>query len=194
MTDNILEAFIDETDNITGEKLRVATRAGDLYDANPLARIFGLTVKRGKTAAEQVYSMAEMKTWTADSRTKMTQYDRVFNSSIAPMLEVKMQKLVESNRFKKADVAQRRGMVKDVMKQVRNITREYLDATSGTNFLQRQRYKASTKGSKDQQFKAMKYMRDKFGVTAKLEDFSYKELQVYNSYIDHLKYLDETNF
>jgi len=40
----------------------------------------------------------------------------------------------------------------------------------------------------------MKYMRDKFGVTAKLEDFSYKELQVYNSYIDHLKYLDETNF
>jgi len=192
--DNILEAFIDETDNITGEKLRVATRAGDLYDANPLARIFGLTVKRGKTAAEQVYSMAEMKTWTADSRTKMTQYDRVFNSAIAPMLEVKMQKLVESARFKKADVGQRRGMVKDVMKKARNITREYLDATSGTNFLQRQRYKASTKGSKDQQSKARKYMRDKFGVTAKLEDYSYRELQVYNSYIDHLKYLDETNF
>ena len=192
--DNILEAFIDETDNITGEKLRVATRAGDLYDANPLARIFGLTVKRGKTAAEQAYSMSEMKTWTADSRTKMTQYDRVFNSAIAPMLEVKMQKLVESNRFKNADVGQRRGMIKDVMKKVRNTTREYLDATSGTNFLQRQRYKASTKGTKDQQFKAIKYMKDKFGVTAKLENFSYKELQIYNSYIDHLKYLDETNF
>ena len=192
--DNILEAFIDETDNITGEKLRVATRAGDLYDANPLARIFGLTVKRGKTAAEQVYSMAEMKTWTADSRTKMTQYDRVFNSAIAPILEVKMQKLVESERFKKADVGQRRGMVKDVMGSVRDTVREHLDATSGTDFLQRQRYKASTKGTKDQQFKAKKYMKDKFGVTAKLENFSYKELQIYNSYIDHLKYLDETNF
>ena len=105
-----------------------------------------------------------------------------------------MQKLAESERFKKGDVGQRRGMVKGVMRSVRNTVREHLDATSGTDFLQRQRYKASTKGSKDQQSKAMKYMRDKFGVTAKLEDFSYKELQVYNSYIDHLKYLDETNF
>ena len=43
--DNIIEAFIDKTDTITGEDLEVATRSGKVYDANPFARIFGITVK-----------------------------------------------------------------------------------------------------------------------------------------------------
>ena len=43
--DNILESFVDKTDSITGEQLRVATREGEVYDPAPLARIFGLTVK-----------------------------------------------------------------------------------------------------------------------------------------------------
>tara|TARA_R100000234_G_scaffold115066_1_gene90707 strand:+ start:18 stop:3626 length:3609 start_codon:yes stop_codon:yes gene_type:complete len=192
--DNIFEAFIGETDNLTGEKLRVATRTGDLYDVNPLARIFGLTVKRGKTASEQAYSMAEMQVWTADSRTKMPQYDRVFNSVIAPMLEVKMQKLVESKKFKEADVGSRRGQLKSLMSQSRDIIRDHLDATSGSDFMSRMRYLASKKGTKDHKAKAKKYMKNKFGITARLEDYSFRELNVYNSYIDHLKYLDETNF
>ena len=36
--DNILEAFIGKTDTITGEDLKVATREGEIYDANPFAR------------------------------------------------------------------------------------------------------------------------------------------------------------
>ena len=192
--DNIIEAFIGETETLTGEKLRVATREGDLYDANPLARIFGLTVKRGKTAAEKAYSMAEMKVWTADSRTKMTQYDRIFNSSIAPLLEPKMNKLVESKAFKEADLAKRRDMVRGVLSNAKATIRNYLDSTSGDNFLARLRYKASTKGNKDQKSKAMKFMREQHGVTGRLEDFNYRELQMYNSYIKHLQYIGETNF
>ncbi len=88
--DNILEVLIGESDTITGDKLRVATRKGDVYDANPLARILGINVKKGRTAAEKVYSLSELQTWTADQRGKIPMYDRIFNESIAPMLEPRM--------------------------------------------------------------------------------------------------------
>ena len=57
--DNILEAFIDKTDSITGEDLKVATREGEIYDPNPFARIFGITVKPGRTATEKAYSVEQ---------------------------------------------------------------------------------------------------------------------------------------
>lgn len=59
--DNILEALMEETDSITGESLRVASREGEIYDPNPLARIFGLKIVAGRTATEKIYSMAGMK-------------------------------------------------------------------------------------------------------------------------------------
>ena len=77
--DNILEAFIDKTDSITGEELRIATREGEIYDANPFARIFGITVKPGRTASEKAYSMAEMFPWQANERSKLPAYDKALN-------------------------------------------------------------------------------------------------------------------
>ena len=190
--DNIIEAFIGETDTLTGEQLRVATREGEIYDPNPLSRIFGLTVKRGRTAAEKAYSMAEMKTWTADSRSKMTQYDRVFNSSIAPLLETKLSKLIQDKRFIEGDLSYRRDRLKAALNEARGTIRDHLDSTSGTNFIERMRYKASTKGNKEQRAKAMKFMQSK-GVEARLEDFNFRELQMYNSYIEHLNYIAKGN-
>ena len=81
--DNILEAFIDKTDTITGEELRVATREGEIYDANPFARIFGITVKPGRTASEKAYSMAEMFPWQANERSKIPAYDKALNGMLA---------------------------------------------------------------------------------------------------------------
>ena len=47
------KAFVDKTDSITGKDLEVATRSGEIYDANH-TRIFGITVKLGRTATEKV--------------------------------------------------------------------------------------------------------------------------------------------
>ena len=74
--DNLFEALKDKTDTITGEDLAVATREGEVYDANPFARVFGITVKRGRTATEKAYSVAEMFPWQANERTNIPAYDK----------------------------------------------------------------------------------------------------------------------
>ena len=98
--DNILETFVDAVDSITdkdlelgddaltGEKLSVATREGEVYDVNPFARMFGLTIKPGRTATEKVYSMADMATWKASERTNIPAYDKIFNAALHLCLRV----------------------------------------------------------------------------------------------------------
>ena len=199
--DNILEVLVGESENITGEKLRVATREGDIYDANPLARILGISVKQGKTAAEKAYSLAELQTWTADQRGKIPMYDRIFNESIAPLLEPKMTRLLKDKRFTegqglpegKSLLQYRRDRVKYELSQARKETREMLDYYENPGFLDRLRYRASTKGTKEQQEEALKYMQ-RNGVSAtSIRDFNFRELNMFNSYIDHLQYIKKGN-
>jgi hypothetical protein len=199
--DNILEVLIGETDTITGEKLRVATRKGDVYDANPLARILGINVKKGRTAAEKVYSLSELQTWTADQRGKIPMYDRIFNESIAPMLEPRMTRLLKDERFTEgkglpagASLLQyRRDRVKYELQQARKETREMLDYYENPGFMDRLRYKAYTKGTKEQQAEALKYMERNGVSTTDVREFNFRELNMYNSYIDHLNYLKKGN-
>jgi hypothetical protein len=199
--DNILEVLIGETDNITGEKLRVATRQGDVYDANPLARILGVNVKKGRTAAEKVYSLAELQTWTADQRGKIPMYDRIFNESIAPMLEPKMSRLLKDKRFTEGQglpkgtslLQYRRDRVKYELQQARKETRDMLDYYENPGFMDRLRYKAYTKGTKEQQAEALKYMQRNGVSTTDVREFNFRELNMYNSYIDHLNYLKKGN-
>lgn len=190
--DNIIEALTGEVDSITGERLRLATRPGDIYDANPLARVFGLTVKRGRTASEKAYSMANMKTWTADSRTKMPAYDRIFNESIAPILEGKMSQLLSDKRFTEGDLAYKRDRLRDALKDAKGVITEGLEASSGEPFMYRMRYLASQRGTKEQREKAMKFMREQ-GVAADISDFNFREVSMYTAYIDHLRYIAEGN-
>ena len=190
--DNILEVMIGETETLTGENLRVATRKGDVYDPNPLSRIFGISVKQGRTAAEKAYSLAEMKTWTADSRTKIPMYDRIFNESLAPLLEVKMNRLVKDRRFINGDLEYRRGRLKYELTRAREEVRKSLDFNQNQSYMDRLRYKVSVKGTKDQRTKAIKYLKTQ-GVDSNLEDFNFTEINMYNSYIDHLEYLAKGN-
>ena len=137
--DNILETFVDAVDSITdkdlefgddaltGEELSVATREGEIYDVNPFARMFGLTIKPGRTATEKVYSMADMATWKASERTNIPAYDKIFNAALAPMLETYTQQLLDDPRFQKASLKQKRGMLKKRMSDVKARVRESID-------------------------------------------------------------------
>ena len=188
--DNILEAFIGKTDTITGEDLKVATREGEIYDANPFARIFGLTIKQGRTATEKAYSMSEMQAWTANERSKLPAYDRAFNGMLAPILERSTQRLLRTERFKKADLPERRGMLKAVLRSAKKQIRERLDdgyTTGGENIKLRAVYKAQSKFSKEITREAKKVMKEKFGVSGALEDYSFAELDLFISYSEHLK-------
>ena len=183
--DNILEALIGESETLTGENLRVSSREGDIYDANPLARILGLNIKRGKTATEQAYSLANLQSWKQDQRSNIPTYDRLFNAGLAPMLEKRMQMLLSSKRFQDGDLEYKRGRVKYELKKARDQLRDYFEIPGSSAYLDQQRYRASTKGTKGQQSKAMKYMKS-LGVDAELKDFNFRELKTYESYIDHL--------
>ena len=183
--DNILEALVGESETLTGENLRVSSREGDMYDANPLARILGLNIKRGKTATEQAYTLANLQSWKQDQRSNIPTYDRLFNEGLAPMLEKRMQILLSSKRFQEGDLEYKRGRVKYELKKARDQLRDYFDIPGSSAYLDQQRYRASTKGTKAQQSKAMKYMKS-LGVSADLKDFNFRELKTYESYIDHL--------
>lgn len=187
--DNILGIFSDEIETVKGEQLRVASREGEVYDPNPLAKIFGLTIKQGRTATEKAYSMAEMKSWTQDMRTKIPEYDKVFNTAIAPVLETRMNKLIKNKRFLEADIDERRKLVKEfVLNPTRKLIRDHLDSTSGTKYFERQKYKASQKGDKFLRQKAMEMMKERGIDVNEVRDFtSMRELMMFNSFIDHLE-------
>jgi hypothetical protein len=187
--DNILEAFIGKTDTITGEDLKVATREGEIYDANPFARIFGLTIKQGRTATEKAYSMSEMQAWTANERSKLPAYDRAFNGMLAPILERQTQRLLRTEQFMKADLPERRGMLKAVLRSAKKQIRERLDEgyTTGDNVKLRAAYKAKSKFSKEITTEAKKVLKEKFGVSGDIEDYSFAELDLFISYSEHLK-------
>jgi hypothetical protein len=183
--DNIIEVFADKTDSITGETLKIATREGDVYDPNPFARIFGVNVKQGRTATEQVYSMAEMHPWQASERTKMPEYDRMLNNMIAPVLEKRTQMLLNSDKFKKGNLNKKRIMLKTMVTDVKAGVRK--DVKTGVIGIQGERIslakKAMSMASREIREEAMKFFRDRYGVEADIEDMSYAELDLYIEYI-----------
>jgi len=186
--DNILEAFTDKAESVTGEELRVATREGTIQDANPISRIFGVTIKPARTSTERAYSMSEMQPWTANERSKLPEYDKVFNTSIAPILELQMQHLLSSKYFKEAGLSERRIMLKETLSEVKKDVRKSL-SKYGTQeqVILSIRRKAMMSGSKNHRDKALKVMRDRFDFDGSVQDMSYAELQYFMDYIDYLK-------
>jgi len=186
--DNILEAFSDKTDAITGEELRVATREGDVYDANPYARIFGLTVKPSRTATEKAYSMSEMFPWQASERTKIPAYDKAFNQLISPVLEKKTDFLIRTKEFKDATLTGKRAMLKKIVSDAKTDVRKLMQEgyLGGDN----QRLRMAAKASnvpKGIQKEAMDVMRKQYGVDTTLKDFSIAELDLFLDIADYFK-------
>ena len=191
--DNIIEAFVDKTDSITGKDLEVATRSGEIYDPNPFARIFGITIKPGRTATEKVYSMAEMHPWTANERTKIPAYDKAFNGLVAPMLEVYTQELLNDPRFKQATLTQQRGMLKKRLSDVKKIVRDRMERgyTGGQNTVLRRAAKAAQKYNKETTREALRLMKEQMGITGSLEDLTYRELEMFMMYADYVEGIQE---
>lgn len=186
--DNIIEALAGKVDSITGEELRVASREGEIYDANPLARIFGLTIKRGRTATEKAYSMANMAEWTASERSKIAEYDKVFNSHLAPVLEQATDKLLRDKRFLEGDTNTRKRMLKTTLGEVKKNVREYMsEYAPGKKQLLALRRKATTVGDEQLRNKAMNAMKERFNFSGTINDMTYKELKYFMDYVDYMK-------
>ena len=185
--DNILEAFVGEVDNITGEQLRVGAREGEIYDANPLARIFGITVKRGRTATEKAYSMANMGDWTASERSQMAEYDKMFNSHLAPILEKATDKLIRDKRYVEGNTDVRKDMLRSTLREVKSKVREYTNEYApGKERLLALRRKANMTGNKQLRKVAMDAMQEQYGIEVPISEMNYKELKFFMDYIDYI--------
>jgi len=173
--------------------LKVASREGDIYDPNPFARIFGITVKPGRTATEKAYSMAEMFPWTASERTKIPAYDKAFNGFIAPILEQQTSMLIETPEFKKAGLTGRRKMLKTVIADTKKYIRSEMESgyLGGEPERLRLAAKASRKGTKEIRREALKLMKEQYGIQAELEDLDYTELDIFMEYVDYLEEIYE---
>ena len=190
--DNIFEALVDSVESLkgkefesvnkvlTGEELNVSTRAGDVYDANPFARMFGLTIKPSRTSTEIAYSMADMATWSASERTNMPAYDKIFNGMLAPMLERYTQQLLDDPKFQKANLANKRNMLTTRLNDLKGVVRDRMDryGDRDTRILNKAR-KASTRFNKEVKREALRLMEENYGVTGKLEDLSWQELDLF---------------
>jgi hypothetical protein len=186
--DNILESFVDKTDSITGEQLRVATREGEVYDPAPLARIFGLTIKPSRTAVEKAYSMTDMFAWTASERTKIPEYDKIFNNFLAPILEREMQVLLDSPTFKNANVTNQRGMVKSRLREIKSEVRDHIRTGHLGEEESRLSYAAKIEGKpRETKREAMKMAKEQFGIDGKVEDMNFRELGIILEYVEYLE-------
>lgn len=187
--DNIIEAFIDKTDTITGEELSVATRQGEIYDVNPFARMFGLTIKPGKTATEKVYSMSDMAQWKASERTNIPAYDKIFNGMLAPMLETYTQELLDDPRFQNANIKQKRGMLKKRLSDVKATIRQSMKEGYGgyRGAVMNEAAALTRRFSKETRREAFKMLKRDYGITGKLEDLNFRELELFMSYAQFIK-------
>ena len=187
--DNLFEVFSDKVDAVTGDELRVATREGQLYDANPFARVFGLTIKPARTGTEKAYSMAEMFPWQASERSKIPGYDRAFNSIIAPMLERQTNQLLRTKAFQEGNLTQRRQMLKTVVSDAKSQVRKYMKAGGGgrENAMLALVRTAEGRANKEIRNEAKRLLKERRGIDASPQDMNYQELTLYISYIDYLK-------
>ena len=187
--DNIFEAMFDRVDSITGEELRVASREGPVRDANPLAKIFGVTVRQPRNSTEQAYGMANMAEWTASERSQLPEYDRIFNASIAPVLEGEMERLLRDERYIEGDYRVRKLMLNERLTRVRRDIRGYMSVGGGdseSEILSLRRTAGRT-GNKAQRELAIEAMREGFGFDGGgVRDMSVRELNYFMDYIDYL--------
>jgi hypothetical protein len=144
-----------------------------------------VTIKQDRTAAEELYSVAEMAPWTAGERSEIAGYDKVFNKVFAPLLERESKMLLADPKFKNANLQQKRTMVSDRLTKVRADVKSFLESSSDSDtIIQSLRRKASATGNRNSKAEAKRFMKNK-GATTNIRDMNYNELYMYLNYLDY---------
>ena len=131
-----------------------------------------------------MYSLSGIKSWTKDQRSNIPAYDRIFNETMAPILERRMGLLLNNPNFKKLSLTEKRSRVNKEVQVIRSMVRDVVEVSStGEDYLQVLRKKALSNGSSEQRARAMSEMRD-MGFKANIKDFNWDELRIFNAKVD----------
>jgi len=131
-----------------------------------------------------MYSLSGIKSWTKDQRSNIPAYDRIFNETMAPILERRMGLLLNNPKFKKLNITDKRSRINKEVQTIRSMVRDTVEITStGQDYLQVLRKKALSNGTSEQRAQAMRQMRED-GIKANIKDFNWDELRIFNAKID----------
>jgi hypothetical protein len=187
--DNILQAIGASTEASDFNQLRVASREGALYDPNPLATVFGIKVLADKTATEQLYTLSNLKTFRADSRSKVPMYDRLFNELLSPILERKARALLSDPKFVKGSNTYKRVKAKQILTEVRKTVKAGMSTLSEEHRINQRRYDTINKAHDSEEYKnavagmhkiRLDRMRDRGATEGSLKQIEVKDPLDYN--------------
>ena len=187
--DNILQAIGASTEASDFNQLRVASREGALYDPNPLATVFGIKVLADKTATEQLYTLSNLKTFRADSRSKVPMYDRLFNELLSPLLERKARALLSDSKFIKGSNTYKRVKAKQILTEVRKTVKAGMSTLSEEHRINQRRYDTINKAHDSEEYKnavagmhkiRLDRMRDRGATEESLKQIEVKDPLDYN--------------
>jgi hypothetical protein len=185
-TDNIIEALLGETETITGETLRVATRSGDIRDPNPFLSAIGIKIREGRTAGETLLDTLDLPRYKANSRTEIEAYDRAFNENIAPLLNKYAEDLLSDPEFLKQPINDQKKIWSVRFGMAKRDMRDYLENADTASHIDAIRRKASAV-PKVHKAAALKYLTDEEGFDGDIRSMSYPELQAFFTYVDFHK-------
>ena len=187
--DNILQALGAATESSEFNQLRVASREGKLYDPNPLSSVFGIKVVAGQTASEKLYTLANLKTFRADSRSKVPMYDRLFNDLLSPILERKARALLSDQKFIKGSNSYKRARATKILEEVKRTVQKGMSHVSEEHRINKRRYDTINKARNSEEYKnavscmhdlRLRRMRDRGATEDSLKQIEAKDPLDYN--------------
>tara|TARA_B110000908_G_scaffold68504_1_gene82755 strand:- start:377 stop:3847 length:3471 start_codon:yes stop_codon:yes gene_type:complete len=185
-TDNIIEALLGESESITGETLRVATREGDIRDPNPFLSAIGIKIREGRTAGEELLDKLDLPRYKANSRTEIAAYDKAFNEQVEPLLNRYAEDLLTDPAFRKLPINDQKQVWKTRFSMAKKDMREYLENAPTASHIDAIRRKASAVPKVHKQA-AIKYLKEEEGFDGDVRSMSYPELQAFFTYVDFHK-------
>ena len=179
-------AIIDKY--ITGVKLKSASRPGDvLPSGNFLAKIGGIKIVPATTEAEEIFTLSHLETFKLQGRSKLAEYDEYTRKFLQPLFEQKSEALRNDKDFQKANLAQKRDIIKYelslIKKKIRNYaSRDFRVGESGED----SGFKLQMKNSalnvpKDIKKEVLEIMK-KYGYETDLRKMSVQELYWFLTY------------
>ena len=199
--DNIVELVSDSIDKVTGAKgsaiidkyitgvkLKSASRPGDvLPSGNFLAKIGGIKIVPATTEAEEIFTLSHLETFKLQGRSKLAEYDEYTRKFLQPLFEQKSEALRNDKDFQKANLAQKRDIIKYelslIKKKIRNYaSRDFRVGESGED----SGFKLQMKNSalnvpKDIKKEVLEIMK-KYGYETDLRKMSVQELYWFLTY------------
>jgi hypothetical protein len=109
----------------------VARPEGDIIEPNPAAGLVGRKELPPKNYTEKLMGMVDIPTFMLDQRSGIPEIDRYINQEVGPLINARSKRLLNSPTFKKANVAQKHLMAKNLLTQAREDVREKLNAGWG---------------------------------------------------------------